>query len=123
MPPVSTLTYHSRNSADSHGAPCCTHDVCGPAVTASADTLVGSLGVLRVGDTGVHGKPHGGKPNVTTIGHGSKTCCGPNTWRCVVGSGTVLCNGRPVVRLGDATQHCGGMGQMVEGNKTVLVGG
>lgn len=123
MPPVSTLTFHSRNPADGHGNPCCAHDVCGPAVTASPNTRAGSLGVLRVGDTGVHGGPHGKPDPVVTNGHGAILCCGPNTWKCVQGSRSVFCNGRPVVRLGDATQHCGGAGNMVEGNRTVLVGG
>lgn len=122
MPPVASLTFHSRNPADSHGAPCCAHDVCGPAVTASPDARVGGLGILRVGDGGVHGGPHGKPRPVTTTGHGGARCCGPNTWRCVRGSNSVRCNGRPVVRLGDETAHCGGRGRMVEGNATVLAG-
>ena len=105
MPPVSTLTHQSRNPADGHGKICCSHSVIGPAVTSSPDTRAGSLGVLRVGDAGVH-----------------SSCCGPNTWACMAGSASVFCNGRPVVRLGDATAHCGGMGTMVEGYATVLVG-
>lgn len=107
MPPVATLTFHSRNPADSHGNDCCPHDVCGPAVTASADVRAGGLGVLRVGDTGVHAGPHGKPdPPVATTGHGS-----------------VFVNGRPVVRLGDETRHCGGAGKLVEGNRTVIIGG
>ena len=123
MPPVATLSFHSRNPADDHGSSCCPHDVCGPAVTASPNVLVGGLGVLRVGDTGVHAGPHGKPDPVVTTGHGSELCCGGNTWRCVGGSATVFVNGRPVVRLGDETRHCGGTGKLVEGNRTVIIGG
>jgi uncharacterized Zn-binding protein involved in type VI secretion len=35
----------------------------------------------------------------------------------------VLVNGIPVVRLGDATTHCGGSGKMIEGSPNVIIGG
>lgn len=105
MPPVATLTHRSRNLSDSHGNLCCPHAVIGPAISASPDTRVAGLGVLRVGDRGVHA-----------------SCCGPNTWVCVQGSASVFCNGRRVVRLGDATRHCGGSGNMVDGHGSVRAG-
>jgi hypothetical protein len=39
------------------------------------------------------------------------------------GSMTVFVNGKPAVRMGDKTKHCGGLGQMVEGSQNVDVGG
>lgn len=123
MPPVATLTFHSRNPADSHGNDCCPHDVCGPAVTASPDVFVGGLGVLRVGDTGVHAGPHGKPDPIVTNGHGGELCCGPNTWECIKGQLLGVRQRSSCVRLGDDTRHCGGAGKIVEGNKTVIVGG
>jgi uncharacterized Zn-binding protein involved in type VI secretion len=60
---------------------------------------------VRVGDPGVHA-----------------ACCGPNSWTAKAGSGTVFINGRKAHRLGDATQHCGGIGQLIEGSANVIVG-
>ena len=50
-------------------------------------------------------------------------CCGPNTWNAVKGSGTVMINGKPAHRMGDTDQHCGGVGQMIEGSADVIIGG
>jgi uncharacterized Zn-binding protein involved in type VI secretion len=35
------------------------------------------------------------------------------------GSSKIFINGIPAVRLGDATQHCGGFGKMIEGSPDV----
>jgi uncharacterized Zn-binding protein involved in type VI secretion len=50
-------------------------------------------------------------------------CCGPNTWTAKVGSGTVMINNKAAHRMGDQDQHCGGMGQMIEGSTNVISGG
>jgi hypothetical protein len=39
------------------------------------------------------------------------------------GSMTVFINGKPAVRMGDQTRHCGGIGAMIEGSPNVIVGG
>lgn len=51
-----------------------------------------------MGDTGVH-----------------SACCGPNTWVVIEASSKVFVNGKPLVRVGDRTQHCGAMGKMITG--------
>jgi uncharacterized protein (DUF2345 family) len=38
------------------------------------------------------------------------------------GSSTVLINGRPAHRLGDATAHCGGSGTLINGSSDVIIG-
>lgn len=50
-------------------------------------------------------------------------CCGTNTWNAAQGSATVFINGKPAVRLGDQTKHCGGVGKMIEGSPNVVIGG
>ena len=50
-------------------------------------------------------------------------CCGPNMWVATKGSGTVLINNLGAHRMGDQDQHCGGIGQLIEGSTDVLVGG
>jgi uncharacterized Zn-binding protein involved in type VI secretion len=39
------------------------------------------------------------------------------------GSATVYINDMPVVRMGDTTVHCGGVGTMITSCGTVAVGG
>jgi uncharacterized Zn-binding protein involved in type VI secretion len=68
--------------------------------------MVNSIPAVRVDDTGIHA-----------------ACCGPNTWTAKVGSSTVLINNKAAHRQGDMDQHCGGVGQMVVGSPTVIVGG
>jgi len=36
---------------------------------------------------------------------------------------TVFINGKPAVRQGDQTKHCGGLGKMIEGSQNVIIGG
>jgi hypothetical protein len=50
-------------------------------------------------------------------------CCGQNTWSAVQGSATVFINGKPAVRQGDQTKHCGGIGKIIEGSPNVIIGG
>jgi uncharacterized Zn-binding protein involved in type VI secretion len=75
-------------------------------VIGSPNVNVNTRPALRVGDNGVHA-----------------ACCGPNTWVAKTGSGTVFINGQAAHRFGDADQHCGGMGKLVEGSDNVIVGG
>jgi uncharacterized Zn-binding protein involved in type VI secretion len=91
---------------DMHGCVACPHTVVGPAVQGSPNVLVDNLPALRVGDLGIHAP-----------------CCGPNTWHAATGSATVLVNGKQAHRMGDQDTHCGGMGTLIEGSPTVLVGG
>lgn len=102
--PACRLGDHANCPADSHGKPCCPHNVTGPAVSASPDVFINNRAALRVGDNGVH-----------------SACCGPNTWVCAQGSGKVNVNNIPLVRLGDTTTHCGGTGNMIECSGNVMV--
>jgi YD repeat-containing protein len=106
MPPASRVKDKALCPADSHGKPCCSHSVTGPAVSGSPNVFINGQPALRIGDPGVH-----------------SSCCGPNTWKCAEGSATVFINGLPAVRLGDGTTHCGGSGKMIEGSPNVLIGG
>ena len=78
----------------------------GPAVTGSPNVLVNFRPALRMTDQGIH-----------------VACCGPNMWVATKGSGTVLINNLGAHRMGDQDQHCGGIGQLIEGSTDVLVGG
>lgn len=51
-----------------------------------------------------------------------ESCCGSNEWKVATGSPTVFINGQPAARKGDITQHCGGVGELVEGSENVLIG-
>jgi len=106
MAKQSRLGDRSLVPADSHGRLCCPHECIGPAETGSPDVDVNGRAALRVTDTGIHA-----------------TCCGPNTWIATQGSATVFINNLAAHRLGDADQHCGGPGYMIEGSDDVLVGG
>jgi uncharacterized Zn-binding protein involved in type VI secretion len=61
---------------------------------------------LRVTDPGTH-----------------SSCCGPNTWKANSGSSTCKINNLKAHRKTDATKHCGGMGQLIQGSPNVTVGG
>jgi len=50
-------------------------------------------------------------------------CCGTNQWKAMQGSVTVYINGKPAVRMGDKTRHCGGIGTVIEGSTNVIIGG
>jgi uncharacterized Zn-binding protein involved in type VI secretion len=106
MPPQGRLGDKSQVSADAHGCPACPHPATGPAVQGSPDVLVNHKPALRAGDKGIHA-----------------ACCGPNMWTAAKGSGTVLINNMPAHRLGDMDQHCGGVGNLIEGSPDVIVGG
>lgn len=105
MAEACNLSSISRCPNDTHGNDCCPHDVRGPAVTCSPNVKIGGEGALRVGDTGTH-----------------STCCGSNTWEAIEGSSKVFINGKPAVRKGDKTRHCGGDGEMITGVATVNIG-
>lgn len=68
--------------------------------------MINNLPALRVDDAGVH-----------------TACCGPNQWRAMGGSATVFINGKPAFRKTDPAQHCGGVGQLIQGSPDVDVGG
>lgn len=88
-----------------HGCPACPHPTIGPAISGSPDVFVNYKPALRVDDTGIHA-----------------ACCGPNMWTAKKGSGTVFINSKAAHRMGDQDQHCGGMGELVEGSPDVDVG-
>ncbi len=106
MPGQGRLGDKAQCPSDGHGCVACTHPVVGPAVGGSPDVLVNGKPALRVGDPGVH-----------------SACCGPNKWNAKMGSGTVLINGKKAHRLQDMTQHCGGVGKLIEGSGDVITGG
>jgi uncharacterized Zn-binding protein involved in type VI secretion len=95
----------AQNPADAHGCPGCPHPVTGPAIGGSPDVNVNGLPALRKDDPGVHA-----------------ACCGPNTWNALGCSGSVYINGKGAHRLSDATQHCGGIGQLIDGSPNVFTG-
>src|ERR1041384_4204705 len=96
----------SKAPLDVHGCPACPHpDVQGPAVSASGDVMINGAPALRVGDVGIH-----------------TACCTTNTWQITGGSGQVFVNGKQLVRQGDPTKHCGGVGKMMEASGNVLDG-
>jgi hypothetical protein len=66
--------------------------------------LIDGRPALRVDDTGIHA-----------------VCCNANMWRADQGSATVFINGKPAVRKGDRTQHCGGTGMLVDGSDDVII--
>jgi len=105
MPEQGRLKDKSFAPADAHGCGACPHPVTGPAIKGSSNVFVNSLPALRVGDNGVH-----------------SACCGPNIWTAVKGSATVFINGRAAHRMGDQDQHCGGIGNLIEGSPNVIVG-
>ena len=106
MPPQCRLGDKSQVPADAHGCPACPHTCVGPAIMGSPNVNVNSRPALRVTDPGVHA-----------------ACCGPNMWKASAGSGTVFINNLAAHRLGDADQHCGGVGKMIEGSNNVITGG
>ena len=88
--------------ADIHGCPACPHHVKGPILTGSPEVLIDGRPAARVGDTGTHA-----------------TCCGPNRFEIAEGDASVLINGKPAARIGDKTKHCGGMGTITQGPKSL----
>jgi uncharacterized Zn-binding protein involved in type VI secretion len=106
MPPQCRVGDKSNVPVDVHGCLACPHPCVGPAIVGSPDVLVNGLPAVRVDDKGVHA-----------------VCCGPNTFDCIMGSGTVFINNKAAHRMGDQDKHCGGMGQMIEGSNNVITGG
>jgi uncharacterized Zn-binding protein involved in type VI secretion len=106
MHPQSRLGDRSLVPEDSHGKACCAHKCIGPATTGSPDVFVNRQAALRVNDQGVHSQ-----------------CCGENTWVAISGSSTVMINTLAAHRQDDQDQHCGGVGNMIEGSPDVKVGG
>jgi uncharacterized Zn-binding protein involved in type VI secretion len=84
--------------ADSHGAPGDPVPVVGPITSGSGHVLVDGRPAARVGDVGFH-----------------LACSGPNTFTIVSGDPSVLIDGRAAAKVGSTTQHCGGMGHIIEG--------
>jgi uncharacterized Zn-binding protein involved in type VI secretion len=106
MPGAGRLGDKSNVPACVHGCLACPHPGVGPAIVGSPNVNINKKPALRLGDKGVHA-----------------VCCGPNTWTAVKGSGTGMINNKPAHRMGDSDQHCGGVGQLIEGSPDVIVGG
>src|SRR5262245_41657769 len=105
MPGQGRLGDKANVPLDTHGCPACPHPAIGPAIQGSPDVNVNRRPALRIDDRGMHG-----------------ACCGTNTWTATRGSLTVFINGKGAHRMGDQNQHCGGLGQLVEGSPNVIVG-
>jgi len=105
MPEASRLGDKAKCEADSHGTPVCPNRVKGPATQGSPDVQINHMPALRLNDKGLH-----------------KSCAGPGVWQAVQGCESVLINYQPAVRKNDLTQHCGGVGVMIEGSDDVMVG-
>lgn len=67
--------------------------------------FVNGAPALRVDDIGMH-----------------TSCCGTNMWKITSASGKVFVNGSQVVRQGDPTLHCGGVGKMIDASGSVVDG-
>jgi uncharacterized Zn-binding protein involved in type VI secretion len=93
-----------HNPSDTHGRPCCSHDVAGPVIAGSPNVFVNGRPKARITDPGVH-----------------STCCGPNTFVIAQGSPNVFTNGLNSARLTDMTAHCGGPGTLVTGSRNVYI--
>lgn len=106
MPPQSRVGDNALVPADSHGLKCCPHSCVGPGMVGSGDVVVEGSSALRIGDPGVHA-----------------ACCGGNKWVVASGSTTVTINDIAAARLGDMTAHCGGVGSLITGAGTLIVGG
>lgn len=105
MPELGRLGDNANIPADSHGNPCCPHNATGPAVNGSPNVFINGKPALRVTDPGVH-----------------SSCCGSNQWKALAGSPTVKINDLLAHRKEDATEHCGGIGKLIEGSPDVIVG-
>lgn len=90
----------ARCQEDSHGCPACPHLVKGPIITGSPTIKVRNKPAARVGDTGIHRYPI--------------SCCGVNTFKILEGDPQVLIDGVPAARMNDQTQHCGGVGRILD---------
>jgi uncharacterized Zn-binding protein involved in type VI secretion len=106
MPEQCRLGDKSRVPVDAHGCPGCPHNCTGPAIIGSPNVLVNNRPAIRVGDMGIHA-----------------VCCNGNIWTAKAGSATVFINNMKAHRKGDMDQHCGGIGQMIEGSGNVMTGG
>jgi uncharacterized Zn-binding protein involved in type VI secretion len=105
MPGACRLGDKANCPADGHGCTACIHNVAGPVVQASHDTLINGRPGGRQGDRGIHG-----------------ICCGPNTFAVADGAPTVTINNLRAARLNDRTSHCGGSGRVVDGSGDVIIG-
>lgn len=105
MPGQGRLGDKAKVPLDAHGCPACPHPALGPAIRGSSDVNVNGRPALRVDDPGIHA-----------------ACCGGNTWVATKGSATVFINGKAAHRVGDQSRHCGGMGQLIDGSRNVVVG-
>ena len=105
MPGACRLGDKANCPADSHGCTACPHNVTGPVVQGSSDTIINGQPAGRQGDMGIHG-----------------LCCGPNTYAIAAGAPTVSINSRPAARLNDSTSHCGGNGKIKSGSKDAIIG-
>lgn len=106
MPGVCRLGDKSKAPIDTHGCPACPHpQVQGPSIVASSNVFINGAPGLRINDLGIHA-----------------ACCGPNLWKITGASGQVFLNGAQLVRQGDPTRHCGGVGQMIEASGNVSDG-
>ncbi len=105
MPGACRLGDIANCPADAHGCTACPHNVTGPVVQGSSDTIINGQPGGRMGDMGVHA-----------------LCCGPNRFNISAGAPTVSINGRPAARESDRTSHCGGSGRIINGSNNVVIG-
>ena len=80
--------------------------VTGKIINGSPNVKVNLFGAVRVTDSFFH-----------------SACSGSNRFTCIMGSSSVFVNLKPVVRMGDQTQHCGGIGSWIIGSTNVIAGG
>jgi uncharacterized Zn-binding protein involved in type VI secretion len=92
-------------AADAHGCNFCPHHVEGLILTGSPEVLIDGRPAARVGDVG---------------NHNHFVCCGSNKFEIAEGDAAVLIDGKPAARIGDKTKHCGGIGTITKGPKSLV---
>lgn len=107
MPGAGRLGDKAKAKIDAHGCPACPHpDVQGPGIVGSTNVRINGMPAMTTSSVGIH-----------------SACCGPNAWMMTGGSGSVFVNGKPLVRKGDPTLHCGvSPGEIIEGSVNVVDG-
>ncbi|MGB3008546.1 MAG: PAAR domain-containing protein, partial [Chitinophagaceae bacterium] len=83
--------------ADAHGDPGDPRTCIGPVITGNANVLINGMPAACEGDRGIHA-----------------VCSGPNNFIIVDGDPDVLINGKKAAKLFTLTQHCGGVGKIVD---------
>lgn len=108
MPGAARQTDVHYNPSDVCGCKHCPHEVYGEMIWVSDDTFMNAMGAGR--GSQIDGGTH-------------SYCCGPQTWRTMMGSPNTFIDTFPAVRLGDRTICCGGYGTIITASSDVFING